>query len=34
MTEKNVWSATIGPFKNDENCFLFNLKSSFCSQDI
>ena len=22
------------PFKNDENCFLFHLKSSFCSQDI
>ena len=21
-------------FKNDENCFLFYLKSSFCSQDI
>ena len=22
------------PFKNDEKCFLFHLKSSFCSQDI
>ena len=22
------------PFKNDEKCFLFYLKSSFCSQDI
>ena len=21
-------------FKNDEKCFLFHLKSSFCSQDI
>ena len=21
------------PFKNDEKCFLFHLKSSFCSQD-
>ena len=22
------------PFKNDEKCFLFHRKSSFCSQDI
>ena len=22
------------PFKNDRKCFLFNLKNSFCSQDI
>ena len=22
------------PFKNDEKCFLFHLKSFFCSQDI
>ena len=22
------------PFKNDEKCFLFNLKNSFHSQDI
>ena len=22
------------PFKNDEECFLFQLKSPFCSQDI
>ena len=22
------------PFKNDEKCFLFHVKSSFCSQDI
>ena len=22
------------PFQNDKNCFLFHLKSSFCSQDI
>ena len=22
------------PFKNDEKCILFHLKSSFCSQDI
>ena len=22
------------PFKNDEKCFLFHLKSYFCSQDI
>ena len=22
------------PFKNDEKCFLFHLKNSFCSQDI
>ena len=22
------------PLKNDEKCFLFHLKSSFCSQDI
>ena len=22
------------PFKNDEKCFIFHLKSSFCSQDI
>ena len=21
------------PFKNDENCFLFHLQSSFCSED-
>ena len=22
------------PLKNNDNCFLFHLKSSFCSQDI
>ena len=22
------------PFRNDEKCFLFHLKSFFCSQDI
>ena len=22
------------PFKNDEKCFLFHLKSYFCSEDI
>ena len=28
----NFWQ--LKAFKNDENCFLFHLKSSFRSQDI
>ena len=32
---KNLWYLLDWkPFKNDEKCFLFQLKSSFCSQDI
>ena len=32
---KQIWAyPTEKPFKNDEKCFLFCLKSFFCSQDI
>ena len=38
VNNMNVKSKTVfGPwkhFKSDEKCFLFYLKSSFCSQDI
>ena len=28
----NFWQ--LKAFKNDKKCFLFNFKSSFCSQDV
>ena len=32
---KEIWaSPTEKPFKNDKKCFLFRLKSFFCSQDV
>ena len=31
---KNWWKIADTSFKNDEKCFSFHLKSSFCSQDI
>ena len=29
-----VYLFHLKPFKNDDKCFLFHLKNSFCSQDI
>ena len=35
LSKKNCVNCLIeSPFKNDEKCFLFHLKSSFCSQAI
>ena len=31
---KKIVMFDLKPFKNDEKCFLFHLKSSFRSQDI
>ena len=33
-SKRFAWFDSLKPFKNDEECFLFHIKSSFCSQDI
>ena len=32
LSKKRVLFASMTAFKNDEKCFLFNLKNFFCSQ--
>ena len=34
ISKKNCFISFIENFKNDEKCFLFHLKSLFCSKDI